>query len=153
MVECQRAGLRRAAFDFATTLMKPEYRKQIAQAYSKPIERVVRHPEKSEDEPEPTSPCPYCSLSLPITQLDCPKCKNTLPCCIASGQHMVIDDWTNCPSCRMPALYSAFTAFVSVEQQCPMCEAPVAASSVAKIEDPTMQLQRYAEREDESIAQ
>ena len=34
---------------------------------------------------------------------------------------MVIQDWTECPECHFPALYSAFKDYISVQSECPMC--------------------------------
>ncbi|XP_024544591.1 WD repeat-containing protein 19 [Selaginella moellendorffii] len=125
VIECQRSGLKKSAFDYASMLMNPEYRQMIAPAYKRKIEKIVRKPEKVEDE-EPLSPCPVCSLPIPETQLDCPACGSNIPFCIVSGRHMVLEDWTTCPSCKFPALMSEFLKMLEVEKTCPMCSQPVA---------------------------
>uniref|UniRef100_A0A4W5LJJ7 Uncharacterized protein n=1 Tax=Hucho hucho TaxID=62062 RepID=A0A4W5LJJ7_9TELE len=62
-------------------------------------------PDTSEIEEE-TTPCPYCGFTLPQCDLICPGCKNNLPYCIATGHHMLKEDWSVCPHCEFPALYS-----------------------------------------------
>lgn len=87
VIECQRAGFKYAAFNFAAMLMRPEYRSQIDAKYSKKIEAIVRKPPKSKEneiEDEPLTPCPYCKSKLPETVITCEKCKNTIPFCIAT---------------------------------------------------------------------
>lgn len=87
VIECHRAGLRMAAFNFAAMLMRPEYRNQIDAKYSKKIEAIVRKPPKSSDnevENEAITLCPYCKGRVPETEITCDKCKNTIPFCIAT---------------------------------------------------------------------
>lgn len=87
VIECQRAGLKQAAFNFAAMLMRPEYRTQIDIKYSKKIEAIVRKPPRAKDsepEDEPLTPCPYCKSKVPETEITCDKCKNTIPFCIAT---------------------------------------------------------------------
>ncbi|KAH8960318.1 hypothetical protein BDL97_06G126400 [Sphagnum fallax] len=78
VIECQRSGLKRTAFEYASMLMRPEYRSAISVAYKRKIENIVRKPEKTEEE-ESLAPCPTCSLEIPETQLDCPACCCTIP--------------------------------------------------------------------------
>ncbi|EDL37730.1 WD repeat domain 19, isoform CRA_a [Mus musculus] len=107
VIECHRAGLKNSAFSFAAMLMRPEYRNKIDAKYKKKIEAMVRRPDTSETE-EATTPCPFCQFLLPECELLCPGCKNNIPYCIATGRHMLKDDWTMCPHCGFPALYSEF---------------------------------------------
>merc|ERR1719465_117153 len=44
VIECHRAGLRNSSFEYATTLMRPEYRQTIGEAYKRKIEAIVRKP-------------------------------------------------------------------------------------------------------------
>nr|XP_012136574.1 PREDICTED: WD repeat-containing protein 19 isoform X4 [Megachile rotundata] len=128
VIECQRAGLKYAAFNFAAMLMRPEYRNQIDTKYSKKIEAIVRKPPKSKDneiEDEPLTPCPYCESKLPETEVTCDKCKNTIPFCIATGRHIIEDDFTACPQCDFPAIRSELLRIVESEQTCPMCSEKV----------------------------
>jgi hypothetical protein len=65
--------------------------------------------------------CPFCDFMIPATMLDCPSCKNTLPYCSATGNHMLVDDWTQCPSCRFPCNYTPFVEQVRAGSACAMC--------------------------------
>ncbi|KAJ7557745.1 hypothetical protein O6H91_04G007600 [Diphasiastrum complanatum] len=134
VVECQRSGLKRTAFEYASTLMSPEYRQLIPSLYKLKIEKIVRKPDKIEDE-EPLSPCPACSVPISETQLDCPSCKYNIPFCIATGRHMVLGDWTICPLCKFPALMSEFVKVLQVEGMCPMCSQNVPLVEVKPLEN------------------
>ncbi|KAJ3077769.1 WD repeat-containing protein 19, partial [Quaeritorhiza haematococci] len=124
VIECQRAGLKRSAFEYAAMLMRPEYRAKVDPKYKRKIEQIVRRPaDKDEVEEEPKTPCPYCSNMVPETVLDCLDCKNHMPYCIATGRHMILDDWCECPTCKFPALHSQFKDLISKTKQCPMCSA------------------------------
>uniref|UniRef100_A0ACB8E720 WD repeat-containing protein 19 n=3 Tax=Sphaerodactylus townsendi TaxID=933632 RepID=A0ACB8E720_9SAUR len=100
---------------------------------------MVRRPDTSEAE-EPTTPCPYCEFLLPECELLCPGCKNNLPYCIATGRHMVQGDWTVCPHCDFPALFSEFRSLLQNESTCPMCSEKVNIVSLMKIVDCTPHL-------------
>ncbi|XP_068799240.1 WD repeat-containing protein 19 isoform X4 [Struthio camelus] len=139
VIECHRAGLKNSAFSFAAMLMRPEYRNKIDLKYKKKIEAMVRRPDTSEVE-EPTTSCPYCAFLLPECELLCPGCKNNLPYCIATGRHMVRDDWTVCPHCDFPALYSEFKTMLQTENICPMCSERINIVHLKKINDCTQYL-------------
>ncbi|XP_064367345.1 WD repeat-containing protein 19 isoform X1 [Dromaius novaehollandiae] len=139
VIECHRAGLKNSAFSFAAMLMRPEYRNKIDLKYKKKIEAMVRRPDTSEVE-EPTTSCPYCTFLLPECELLCPGCKNNLPYCIATGRHMVRDDWTVCPHCDFPALYSEFKTMLQSENICPMCSERINIVHLKKINDCTQYL-------------
>ncbi|XP_030349246.1 WD repeat-containing protein 19 isoform X1 [Strigops habroptila] len=139
VIECHRAGLKNSAFSFAAMLMRPEYRNKIDLKYKKKIEAVVRHPSTTATE-EPTTACPYCAFQLPECELLCPSCKNNLPYCIATGRHMVRDDWTVCPHCHFPALYSEFKNMLETENTCPMCSERIDVAHLKKINDCTQYL-------------
>lgn len=66
--------------------MRPEYRSQIDPKYSKKIESIVRKPPRTQekDDEEPLTPCPYCKSRLTESEVNCDKCKNTIPFCIAT---------------------------------------------------------------------
>ncbi|CAM9696622.1 unnamed protein product [Ectocarpus sp. 12 AP-2014] len=115
VIECQRSGLRNSAFEYASTLMRQEYRGQIDKKYRRNIEAIVRRPNRDE-EPEPTSKCPISAAEVPITQLECPSTKDALPMCVITGQHMVKEDWCLCPRSRMPALLSHYESHLQYEQ-------------------------------------
>ncbi|CAK9825837.1 WD repeat-containing protein 19 [Anthophora retusa] len=138
VIECQRSGLKYAAFNFAAMLMRPEYRSHIDAKYSKKIEAIVRKPPKSKDseiEDEPLTPCPYCKSKLPETEITCDKCKNTIPFCIATGRHIVEDDFTACPQCDFPAIRSEFLRIIESEETCPMCSEKVDTNMVSSTLD------------------
>ncbi|KAJ8281320.1 hypothetical protein GJAV_G00066160 [Gymnothorax javanicus] len=140
VIECHRAGLKNSSFSFAAMLMRPEYRNKIDPKYKKKIEAMVRRPDTTELDEE-SSPCPYCSFSLPDCELLCPGCKNNLPYCIATGRHMVKEDWSVCPHCNFPALYSQFLVLLETETVCPMCSENLTADQVRKITDCSSYLQ------------
>ncbi|KAK2918993.1 WD repeat-containing protein 19 [Channa argus] len=140
VIECHRAGLRNSAFSFAAMLMRPEYRNEIDPKYRKKIEAMVRRPDTSELEEE-TTPCPYCGFQLPQNELLCISCKNNLPYCIATGHHMLKEDWSTCPHCEFPALYSQFILLLETETVCPMCSEALSANQVKKISDCSRYLQ------------
>ncbi len=85
VIECDRAGLKNAAFQYAATLMRPEYRDQLDVKYKKKIESIVRRPPKGSTDPEDDlTPCPFCNTAIPSTLLVCIQCKQHLPMCIVT---------------------------------------------------------------------
>ncbi|TMW60429.1 hypothetical protein Poli38472_000471 [Pythium oligandrum] len=139
VIECQRAGLRAYSYDYATTLMKPEYRSNIDKEIKRKIEAIVRRPNK-EQAPDPMTPCPYCANELAEADLDCSKCKNWVPYCIVTGYHMVKDDWSKCPKCSFPASFSQFTAHLETDPTCPMCEQPLQPQELTRTPDNEVKL-------------
>ncbi|KAF7280794.1 hypothetical protein GWI33_005520 [Rhynchophorus ferrugineus] len=142
VIECHRAGLRHAAYKYATTLMNPEYRKQVDAKYSKKIEAVVRKPPRSakegednSDTPEPLSPCPYCDKLLPENDTTCNNCKNKLPFCVVTGRHISTTDLTCCPNCDFPAIKSEFLEILRTEDSCPMCSEQVDSRRLVDLQD------------------
>ena len=95
--ECNTAKLNQMAYTWACVLIRPEYMEKIPPKFKTKIESIARRPVKTEDEPEPLSPCPFCKFSIPETRLDCPSCKRKLPFCAARGKHMVLSEWSKCP--------------------------------------------------------
>merc|ERR1711988_2097942 len=87
VIECQRAGLKDSAYEYASMLMRQEYRAQIEPKFKRKIEAMIRRPNR-EEEPEPLSPCPISGEEIPVTQLECPTTKDALPMCIVSGRQM-----------------------------------------------------------------
>uniref|UniRef100_A0A8D0A626 WD repeat-containing protein 19 n=1 Tax=Sander lucioperca TaxID=283035 RepID=A0A8D0A626_SANLU len=140
VIECHRAGLKNSAFSFAAMLMRPEYRNEIDPKYRKKIEAMVRRPDTSELEEE-TTPCPFCGFQLAQNELLCISCKNNLPYCIATGRHMLKEDWSACPHCEFPALYSEFLLLLETETVCPMCSETLSVKQVKKISDCSKYLQ------------
>ncbi|GAQ81709.1 hypothetical protein KFL_000880240 [Klebsormidium nitens] len=144
VIECQRSGLRNTAFEYASMLMRPEYRASIAAAYKKKIEDVVRRRERGDEADEPAAACPHCAAAIPATQLECPSCKNSLPYCVATGRHMVLGDWTTCPECTFPALASELTKVLELDGCCPMCSARLDPSALQLLANPLAGLRKNA---------
>ncbi|XP_053433508.1 WD repeat-containing protein 19 isoform X3 [Nycticebus coucang] len=144
VIECHRAGLKNSAFSFAAMLMRPEYRNKIDAKYKKKIEAMVRRPDTSETE-EATTPCPFCEFLLPECELLCPGCKNNIPYCIVTGRHMLKDDWTVCPHCDFPALYSEFKIMLNTESTCPMCSERLSFTQLKKMADCSQYLRTEVE--------
>lgn len=47
VIECQRSGMRKSAFNYAVMLMRSEYREQIDPKYAKKVESIVRKAPKN----------------------------------------------------------------------------------------------------------
>ena len=88
------------------------------------------------------SPCPFCNHMLPVMELDCPSCKNTIPYCIITGRHMTSNDWCMCPNSDLPALYSFYLKYVDKFETDPMTNKPVSAADLVHIRDPTRLLKK-----------
>lgn len=123
--ECMQAGLKRNAYQQACVLIRPENIESIPPKFKSKVEGLARRPVKQEDEAEPLSPCPYCKFDIPETKLDCPSCKHTLPFCAASGKHVVLTDFSKCPSCEMVTNYTEMKRLLEQEPICPMCNQEV----------------------------
>ena len=144
VIECQRAGLKQSAFTYAAMLMRPEYRQLIDAKWKKNIETIVRKSEKEEQTNEPLFPCPFCHTPLPEYQLDCHQCKNNISYCLQTGRHMILEDWTRCPHCLFPALYSELSHFAEEEGAvCLVCNVALSPRHVTKIDDPTLYLRPH----------
>ncbi|XP_059172519.1 WD repeat-containing protein 19-like [Physella acuta] len=131
VIECHRAGLKNSSFSYAAMLMRPEYRNDIDVKYKRKIEMIVRKPERTEEE-EPLTPCPFCGFQIPETELLCPDCKNNIPYCIITGRHVLKDDFTACPNCDFPAIYTEFLKMCETEETCPMCSEKVSQEKIQK---------------------
>jgi len=144
VVECQRAQLKKEAFANATLLMKPEYRTSIADPYKRKIEAIVRKKQDPGTEnvtPAPTAPCPYCASSIPRHSVDCNNCLNILPLCVYTGMFVTKDDFSSCPKCKFPALYSEIKA---AEDACPLCNENFLIADAHQIADPETYLQTFS---------
>jgi len=144
VIECQRAGIKDQAREYACVLMRPENRSLIAEQYKRKIESIVRKGAASQAEPfsENTAPCAYCGMdSLAESTLECPQCQNISPFCVATGLRVLRNDWAACPSCHFPARYSAFQACAQAEGACPMCSAPLKPGEVQMVSDVTQALE------------
>jgi len=145
VIECRRANMFTEAYQYACTLMRPEYRPQISEQYKKKIENIVRKPlgDDQKETNEVMSPCMYCSFSLAESQLECPDCHNISPFCIASGMRMVRDDWTYCPKCHFPARRTALLAALPISDLCPMCDTQLKAEDIPLVQDPSSEIAEY----------
>ncbi|OQR99725.1 hypothetical protein ACHHYP_04614 [Achlya hypogyna] len=139
VIECQRAGLKGSSYEYATMLMRSEYRNSIDQAIKRKIETIVRRPNK-EQLPDVATPCPFCAHPVLDVDLDCGQCKNWIPYCAVTGYHMVKADWSVCPHCMFPALYSHFLAHVQTDPTCPMCDKEVKPDDVSQVQENDVKL-------------
>lgn len=133
VLECNKVGSKAAAYQWSLVLMKPENRAQIAEKYKKRMEDIARRPVKTADPPEPTTPCPYCKS--PVGELDtqCATCKNFIPFCIASGKHMMLQDWSCCPVCTLPAIKEELKRIIEADPTCPMCDKQIDVSKIVNV--------------------
>jgi WD repeat-containing protein 19 len=121
VIECQRAGLKASAYEYATILMRPEHRSNIDVNIRRKIEAIVRRKasnlmdEVAEDETE----CPVSndSTTMGCYQLESPKTRDAVPMCVITGKHMVLNDWCFCPNSKYPALYSEYLKYIEREKQ------------------------------------
>ncbi len=133
VLECARSGLKAAAYQWSLVLVKPENRAQIAEKYKKKIEDIARKPAKTSDEPEPTNPCPFCKNPVLELDVECSTCKNCIPFCIASGKHMILSEWSCCPSCKLPAIQKEMRRVLESEPVCPMCDTKVDVANIVRV--------------------
>ncbi|KAB1282885.1 WD repeat-containing protein 19 [Camelus dromedarius] len=63
-----------------------------------------------------------------------------------AGRHMLKDDWTVCPHCDFPALYSEFKIMLNTESTCPMCSERLNFAQLKKIPDCTPYLRTEVEQ-------
>ena len=144
VIECQRSGLRKNAYEYASMLMRPEYRNNIAPNYKKKIEAIVRKRQDMSEEEEPCSACPLCASMIPETVIDCPSCLAVVPYCIATGRHMVLEEWTRCTNCKFPALFAPFKKVLEAEPICTMCAKECAPTGLSFVSDPKEELKRLS---------
>ena len=140
VIECMKGNLKEAAYNWALVLMRPEHRPFIDDKFKKQIEKVaIKRPKISDPEDE-TSPCPFCSAYIYDYELECESCKSALLFCIASGKHMVLSEWSECPKCRFPARLGELSASLDAEGNCPMCSEKVSSSSLTLVDSPLEEL-------------
>jgi len=58
----------------------------VSDKYKKKIELMVRKPDRGDEAQEGLSPCPFCHLPGPETQLQCVSCQSIIPCDIVTGE-------------------------------------------------------------------
>lgn len=146
VIECHRAGLKKTAFEYASMLMRPEYRNQVAPKYKKKIELMVRKPDKDAEEvEEELQPCCFCTQPGPETELQCLSCQNQIPFDVATGKRMQVQDWFDCPSCKFACSGTPFIRILQAERRCPMCGDEIDMGSVRKVPDPLGAIRRKQE--------
>jgi hypothetical protein len=115
VIVCSRAGLKSQGHEYALMLMRPENRPNIRpEEVKRNIEKIVRRrPSPDEDKPEDLTACPISAQLIPASQLECPTTRDSLPMCVVTGRHMVLEDWCFCPVSKFPALYSAYIEYIN----------------------------------------
>ena len=87
-----------------------------------------------EVEPVQVAPCPNCGADMDCWDTTCSNCKEDIPYCIATAQHMILNDWCVCPSCEFPALHSYMTQLLEKNgSQCPMCKGKIEGSKLQRL--------------------
>ncbi|XP_017073272.1 WD repeat-containing protein 19 isoform X2 [Drosophila eugracilis] len=140
VIECHRAGLKKSAFTYASTLMRPDYRNQLDSRYAKKIESIVRKAPKGikqlrDEIDDETMECPICDSNLANMEVTCYSCKTTLPICIATGQHIIKQLMTSCPQCDFLCFRAEMENILSENGECPMCGENVAPEQLLDVED------------------
>lgn len=84
-----------------------------------------------------SSPCPICNKKLLNMDVMCTGCKNLLPFCIASGQHLTNEsDVCQCPECEFPAIKTELVRLLQINnQQCPMCNQQIDVNRLELVTD------------------
>ncbi|XP_003739210.1 WD repeat-containing protein 19 [Galendromus occidentalis] len=123
VIECQRAGLKGAAYKYASILLRSEYREQIEPKYKDKMEALVKGASIREPEIDDRSPCEKCGELISNYLLSCIECKSPLAMCIASGRHLTGRDESQCPHCRFRAFTEELMLILhDLGMICPMCE-------------------------------
>ncbi|GAX77949.1 hypothetical protein CEUSTIGMA_g5391.t1 [Chlamydomonas eustigma] len=147
VIECHRAGLKKTSYEYASMLMRPEYRNQVAMKYKKKIELMVRKPDKeqAEEAEEAMVECPFCTMPGPETELQCVSCQNIIPFDIATGKRMALADWSECPKCKFACSARNIIRILATEHRCPMCNDEVGQDAVRRVADPITAIRKKAE--------
>lgn len=133
VVECSKSGLKVQAYEWATVLIRAEYRSGINEKYKKKIEDIARKPQKSEDSQEKSTPCPFCKNMIGEFDLNCNSCKNRIPFCITSGKHMILNEWGKCPHCNLPMIVEECKKVLDIEPTCPMCDHELHSNAISRV--------------------
>jgi len=151
VIECYRSGLKKKAFEYASTLMRSEYRSDIPEKYKKKIESIVRKNKSGDADPEEDATfSPYdATVRVPVTGLMCPTTNNELPWCICTGYHVVANDMCLCPNTQMPAIYSEYVKWVEKNGTDPITDKPVNISDIRRLSDPSDFLESYNQAAEE----
>lgn len=138
ILQCIKGDFKASAYELACLMIQNEqWRGQMNEKHKKKIESLVRkRNEERSDPPEAMTPCPFCAAPVAETTMDCGACKNALPFCVVTGKHMTTADWSQCPSCKFPALFGPFSKLLLDTPQCPLCEAAVNPNDIAIVRNP-----------------
>ncbi|KER26661.1 hypothetical protein T265_13963, partial [Opisthorchis viverrini] len=163
VIECQKAGLKSASFGYAAMLLRPEYREKLDPKHRRKFETLVRRPDRKTEsteedaenrktEQEAFTPCPLCFSPITASSLYCTECRITLPYCIITGNHVIRSDFTVCPNCQFPAIYSEFMSYIenTDSPNCPMCSVKVERESIRRILDPSKTLAAWISSTEEA---
>lgn len=155
VIESYRSGMKKKAFEYASTLMRAEYRGDIPEKYKKKIESIVRkHKSTVEDPEEEATFSPYdATVRVPVTELMCPTTRQEIPFCICTGYHVVANDMCICPNSNMPAIYSEYVKWIEKNGTDPITDKPVNLSDVRRLSDPSDFLESYNKIEEEEEEQ
>jgi WD repeat-containing protein 19 len=149
VVYCYKAGLKKSAYEYATILARPENRKGLDEKNKKNIAQIVRKKRDVIDVTVPLGHCPNCRSEMDCWDTSCSNCKEDIPYCIVTGQHMSLNDWSRCPSCEFPALHSYFVDLLGRNgSECPMCKTKISdVTQVQKLSesDANQDLQKWLE--------
>ncbi|CAK84014.1 unnamed protein product (macronuclear) [Paramecium tetraurelia] len=132
VIEATKANFKSMAYQWAITLMKQEYRSQINEKFKTRIENIARKPVK-EEVPDKKTPCPFCGEFVSEFTLDCPKCSNNIPFCIASAKHIVAEQCCFCPECKFPANIQYFKRILEIEPICPLCQKQIRSQDLKEV--------------------
>ena len=64
---------------------------------------------------------------------------------------MILSDWTSCPNCEFPALYSYLQIVVEKTGCCPMCSCELTPNSFQKSANPDRELRGIKDEKGEDI--
>lgn len=115
IVECQKAGFKSSSYQCAELLWSnKELKMQLENSkFKKNVQSIIRRP-NSEVEEQERSLCPITGSCISCMDLECPtsRSKELLPMCIASGKHVVLDDFCTCPISGFAAIYSEYATLL-----------------------------------------
>jgi WD repeat-containing protein 19 len=140
-IECNEAGLTKSGSQWAVDLMK-DHKNAIPDKYKAKIDKISRNAYKNEDEPQMAyTLCPFCRTEVPEYNLECKRCYNVIPFCIASGKHVTFGELTKCPHCNFPAMLSELRELMVNDVHCPMCDKEIDAKLMEKMDNPVPYLE------------
>lgn len=121
VIECQRAGLKASAYEYAVMLMRPEHRSSIDVNLRRKIEAIVRRKSSNlaDESAEEETPCPVSNdgTLMGCYQLESPVTRDAVPMCIITGKHMILSEWCFCPNSKYPAIYSEYLKYIERERE------------------------------------